>query len=612
MSNDLILCIWDQLVAADVMYSFFNLNSRINSLLLQFYGLYKQLDLRYCSLSACRFFCRQVPTMIEWRLNLTVLKLGNRYRCSQTNMLAEEVIKSFVANHFATREKSCHNAPEDIFQILITNNKEIQPIFPQLISFIVFQPIPISDVYRDALLFIVANGSLLRTFAWNSCRKQTHHSKTFFDWLFRRSINLVSYKLSTPPCENGFELKYEHTLINTYVPHSSLIYLTINILNLSTLHTLLHYLPQLEYLDVYISSICHSNNTENQKLNYPRNLRVINLRHFIIEGQDCSCLEQLIDKFVNTLEKFSLYLSHYCNGDIDMCFNGYRLASLCNKLSRLQSIHFAIQIPFMEEPTRQILSDFIQAFRTPFWLDGPVGCIQVCVNYNQIHRCVQMCSLPYTFTDNTLFNTIDLINVLFNNIEQEKQIQNDLSIALAPLWYGAVWLFILFTKDQKIPISFLHALQYPHSQDKVLVISCERGILPDNIHEHLQLTHFSTLQLNSSFDFNSSYDFTQSVAWFRLLPNVKCLYVNSTELKHWFTSDHNRQQFLNTFLARLDRLFIDCEPLINMNRNQEIMLPLLSFIINKQRFPNLKYLRFINCKYISSSWVNINKWVEFI
>ena len=49
-----------------------------------------------------------------------------------------------------------------------------------------------------------------------------------------------------------------------------------------------------------------------------------------------------------------------------------------------------------------------------------------------------------------------------------------------------------------------------------------------------------------------------------------------------------------------------------MNLNEEIMLPFLSFIINKQRFPNLQYLRFIRCKHISSSWVNINKWIEFI
>ncbi|CAF1368399.1 unnamed protein product [Adineta ricciae] len=610
VSNDLILCVWDHLVAADVIYSFSNLNSRINSLLSEFCGLFNQLDLRYCSLPACRFFCRQVTSVIEWRLNLTVLKLGNRYRCSQTDMLAEEIIKSFVANHFAKIEKPYDNVSEDIFRSLITNGTNIPPIFPRLISLVVYQPVPISEVYRDVLLFSVANGSLLRSFTWNSCASQTYHSSAFFDWLFRYSTNLVNYKLQTAPDTNGFELKYDHATLNTYIPHSSLINLTIHILNLSTLHILLHYLPQLEHLDVHVSSMSHSNNNEDQKLNYPKNLRVMNLRYFSIEGQDCSCLERLVDKFSETLEKFSLFLIHYCRGDIDMCFNGCRLATLCKKLSRLQSIHFAIHIPLMERATHQILCGFIQAFRTPFWLDGPLGCIQVCVNYHQINRCVQMCSLPYTFTGSTLFHTIDLIDALFNNIEEEKQIQTDLSTTLASLWRETKWLFISFTENQKIPISFLRALHCPYS--RVLVISCERGILPDKIDDQLQLTHFSTLQLNSSFDFDNTYDFAQSIAWFRLLPKVKCLYVNSTELKHWLTIDHNKQQLLNTFLRQLDRLYINCSPLININQNEEIMLPLLSFIINAQCFPNLKYLRFVRCKYISSSWININQWIEFI
>ena len=43
--------------------------------------------------------------------------------------------------------------------------------------------------------------------------------------------------------------------------------------------------------------------------------------------------------------------------------------------------------------------------------------------------------------------------------------------------------------------------------DKVLILSNERGILPDNIENHLQLVHFSTLQLKNSFHVNSNYDF---------------------------------------------------------------------------------------------------------
>ncbi|CAF4688296.1 unnamed protein product, partial [Rotaria sp. Silwood2] len=102
------------------------------------------------------------------------------------------------------------------------------------------------------------------------------------------------------------------------------------------------------------------------KFNYPKKLRV-----FIL-----SYLEQLVDKFNNTLEEFSLFLIHYCSGELDICFDGHRLAALCSRLSHLRSLHFAIQLRFIEPPSRQILYDFIEAFRTPFWLDGPLGRIR--------------------------------------------------------------------------------------------------------------------------------------------------------------------------------------------------------------------------------------------
>ena len=42
------------------------------------------------------------------------------------------------------------------------------------------------------------------------------------------------------------------------------------------------------------------------------------------------------------------------------------------------------------------------------------------------------------------------------------------------------------------------------------------------------------------------------------------------------------------------------------------MLPLLSFVINKDHFPQLQCLRFILCKHIESAWCNIDKWIDFI
>ena len=248
LSNEIILCIWDQLSLADVIYSFSHLNTRINSLLLEFHGLYKELDIGYCSLSACRFLCRQVPSMIEWRLGLTTLKLGNLYRCCQMDMFAVEVRKFIVENHFARQGRSCDSVPKDAFRLLMTYSKNIQPIFPHLISFSVFQSVLISEDSRDTLLFAIAGGSSMRNFTWNACSNQTHHSRAFFNWLFRRSRNLISYNLQTPPFENGFELQYEDTLINGYVPHPFLTSLIINVVNLNTLDVLIHYLPQLKHL----------------------------------------------------------------------------------------------------------------------------------------------------------------------------------------------------------------------------------------------------------------------------------------------------------------------------------------------------------------------------
>ncbi len=42
------------------------------------------------------------------------------------------------------------------------------------------------------------------------------------------------------------------------------------------------------------------------------------------------------------------------------------------------------------------------------------------------------------------------------------------------------------------------------------------------------------------------------------------------------------------------------------------MKPLLLFVINKHRFPQLRCLRFYACKNILSSWDNIDQWIDII
>ena len=101
------------------------------------------------------------------------------------------------------------------------------------------------------------------------------------------------------------------------------------------------------------------------------------------------------------------------------------------------------------------------------------------------------------------------------------------------------------------------------------------------------------------------------IRWLRLLPNIKCLLANINELKYWLTDDRTNQYF-NNFLQHLDRLYVDCSSIINLNLNEEIRVPFLSYVIDKRRFPQLKCLRFLNCKHISSSWCNIHQWIDFI
>jgi hypothetical protein len=185
--------------------------------------------------------------MIEWRLGLTVLKLGNRYRCCQLEMFTNEVAKSLMSR----QEQQYNSVSNDLSHVIIINNKHLQSIFPQLVSLVVFQSTSITDDCRDILLYVVACGSAMRTFTWRACGAQTHHSKTLFNWLFQCSHNLHSYQLTTYIGLMGFELTYEHTLINGYIPHHSLINLKISVMNLITLHILLHYLPQLQHLGNY-------------------------------------------------------------------------------------------------------------------------------------------------------------------------------------------------------------------------------------------------------------------------------------------------------------------------------------------------------------------------
>ena len=103
-------------------------------------------------------------------------------------MFAEEVIKSVVADHFVRQGKSCDNASKDNFRVLMTYGKHIQPIFPQLVSFVVFQSVSINEDSRDALLYAVA-GRISHAHIYLGCLLQTNSP---FKSLLRLVISMFS------------------------------------------------------------------------------------------------------------------------------------------------------------------------------------------------------------------------------------------------------------------------------------------------------------------------------------------------------------------------------------------------------------------------------------
>lgn len=100
------------------------------------------------------------------------------------------------------------------------------------------------------------------------------------------------------------------------------------------------------------------------------------------------------------------------------------------------------------------------------------------------------------------------------------------------------------------------------------------------------------------------------VSWFRLLPNVDCLDVELKEFEYWLMNDSIIEK-LHFFFQRLHRLVLDCSSIINKKMNEQIMKPLLLFILNKNYFFQLKSLQCF-CKNISSSWINVDEWIDFI
>ncbi len=93
-------------------------------------------------------------------------------------------------------------------------------------------------------------------------------------------------------------------------------------------------------------------------------------------------------------------------------------------------------------------------------------------------------------------------------------------------------------------------------------------------------------------NFTDIFLIAELTGWLRLLPNTECLFVSISELNYWITNGR-ANEYLDAFLQRHDRLHIECSSIINKHLNEEVMMPLVSFIINKRHFPRLECLHFI-------------------
>ncbi len=178
-----------------------------------------------------------------------------------------------------------------------------------------------------------------------------------------------------------------------------------------------------------------------------------------IVGQALNLIERLVEKFINTLEVLSLFAVHLSDGDLNLCFDGHRLSILCGKLSQLRKLSFVVDVYLIEKPKNDLISRFTKTFCTPFWLNGPLDRIQVCVDSNSLFNVIRMLSLPYIFSNHVMFHTNDLINIRFNTNENKIQTPMNLSVALEPLWYNMRRLLLNFAEKQQISLTLLCALQ---------------------------------------------------------------------------------------------------------------------------------------------------------
>ena len=95
-------------------------------------------------------------------------------------------------------------------------------------------------------------------------------------------------------------------------------------------------------------------------------------------------------------------------------------------------------------------------------------------------------------------------------------------------------------------------------------------------------------------------------SWFRLLPNVKWLDIDLSELTYWL-DDESVGRDLHVFLERLEKFCVTCFLL-----DEATLEKVLAYFVDSGHFSRVRRLCFVGCPRLSFSSSDIHRWLEMI
>ena len=232
-----------------------------------------------------------------------------------------------------------------------------------------------------------------------------------------------------------------------------------------------------------------------------------------VEERGWNCVEQFVSQLSDTIEELSMEMYYWHLDQLYFWKNADPFTDLCQKLHRLRSVNFSMSLQLQGEPSPDILAGFTRSFRTHYWLDGSFGRVNVAVDLHRLYNVVQISSLPYAFPWTCLLRSVDFVNVQFNT-QEEQTSSMDPPTLLESSWMRFQRLAIKFDAKEPVPLTFLRALESAHANSRFRIVNMphkslalhpNRGILPENVWNHIQRTHFHRLELRGKMEANMMY-----------------------------------------------------------------------------------------------------------